>query len=45
MDRREARRLVPHFVASFFVEAFTHLGGVIHEREKGRYEIRRGLTS
>ena len=41
MDRAEARRLVPHFVASFFVEAFTHLGGVIREREKGRFEIRR----
>src|SRR3990172_4122353 len=41
MDRAEARRLVPHFVASFFVEGFTHLGGVVREREKGRYEVRR----
>jgi superfamily II DNA or RNA helicase len=41
MDRAEAKRLVPHFIASFFVEGFTRLGGVIREREKGRYEIRR----
>src|SRR5687767_7184972 len=40
MDRAEARRLVPYFVASFFVEGFTHLGGVIRQREKGRFEIR-----
>jgi len=41
MDRAEARRLVPHFIASFFVEGFTRLGGTIREREKGRYEVRR----
>ena len=41
MERAEARRLVPHFISSFFVEAFTHLGGVARQREKGRYEIRR----
>src|SRR5262249_43322376 len=41
MDRAEARRLVPHFIASFFVEGFTHLGGNIRQRETGRYEILR----
>jgi len=41
MERAEARRLVPHFIASFFVEGFRRLGGTIREREKGRYEIRR----
>lgn len=27
MERAEARRLQPHFIASFFLEAFRHLGG------------------
>lgn len=40
MERAEARKLVPHFIESFFVEAFTHLGGSISKREPGRYEIR-----
>jgi ERCC4-related helicase len=40
MERANARKLQPHFIASFFIEAFTHLGGRITEREKGRYEIR-----
>jgi hypothetical protein len=40
MERAEARRLQPHFVRSFFLEAFKHLGGTIHRREPGRYEIR-----
>ncbi len=39
MERAEARKLQPHFIASFFIEAFTLLGGVIHEREAKRYEI------
>lgn len=39
MERMEARRLQPHFVESFFTEAFTRLGGRIRLREKGRYEI------
>ena len=39
MERAEARRLQPHFVRSFFLEAFKHLGGTIHKREPGRYEI------
>lgn len=33
MERAEARRLQPHFIASFFVEAFRKLGGTIRERE------------
>jgi superfamily II DNA or RNA helicase len=39
MERAEARRLQPHFIASFFLEAFRLLGGSIRERESGRYEI------
>ena len=38
MERAEARRLQPHFVASFFNEAFKRLGGTIREREPRRYE-------
>jgi superfamily II DNA or RNA helicase len=40
MERADARRLQPHFIASFFIEAFKILGGTIHEREPKRYEIR-----
>ncbi len=40
MERSEARRLQPHFIASFFIEAFKLLGGTIHERETRRYEIK-----
>ncbi len=39
MERAEARRLQPHFIAGFFLEAFRLLGGAIHEREAKRYEI------
>jgi superfamily II DNA/RNA helicase len=39
MERAEARRLQPHFIASFFLEAFKLLGGSIKERENKRYEI------
>ena len=39
MERMEARKLQPHFIESFFVEAFTKCGGRIVAREKGRYEI------
>ena len=39
MERSEARRLQPHFVESFFLEAFRLLGGTIREREARRYEI------
>jgi SNF2 family DNA or RNA helicase len=30
MERADARRLQPHFIASFFLEAFRLLGGTIH---------------
>lgn len=39
MERAEARRLQPHFIESFFLEAFRLLGGTIHRREPKRYEI------
>ncbi len=39
MERAEARRLQPHFIADFFLEAFRRLGGSVRERESGRYEI------
>ena len=41
MERAEARRLQPHYIRSFFTEAFAAAGGVMHRRERGRYEIRR----
>ncbi len=41
MERAEALRLQPHFIASFFTDAFQRLGGSIRERESQRYEIRR----
>src|SRR5205814_98785 len=39
MERAEARRLQPHFIASFFMEAFRLLGGSLREREPQCYEI------
>src|SRR5205823_9644605 len=39
MERAEARKLQPHFVRAFFLEAFALLGGAIREREPGRFEI------
>ena len=39
MERAEARRLQPHFIAAFFLEAFKLLGGTVREREPDRYEI------
>ena len=39
MERFAARRLQPHFIRSFFIEAFKQLGGTIREREPKRYEI------
>jgi SNF2 family DNA or RNA helicase len=39
MERAQARRLQPHFIGSFFLAAFAHLGGTIRERESKRYEI------
>lgn len=39
IERAETRRLQPHFIASFFLAAFAHLGGAVHERERERYEV------
>jgi SNF2 family DNA or RNA helicase len=39
MERAAARRLQPHFIASFFLEALKRLGGKYYEREPHRYEI------
>ncbi|GAP99080.1 helicase-related protein [Leptolyngbya sp. NIES-2104] len=39
MERAEARKLQPHFIASFFLEAFKQLGGTVKQRESKRYEI------
>jgi superfamily II DNA or RNA helicase len=41
MEEAEARKLQPHFIRSFFLEAFRLLGGQIVRREPGRYEITR----
>ncbi len=40
MERAQARRLQPHFIASFFQAAFKKLDGTLQKREEGRYEIR-----
>jgi superfamily II DNA or RNA helicase len=40
MERAEARRLQPFYIASFFRQAFEHLGGRMVERESNRWEIR-----
>ncbi len=39
MERYAARRLQPHYIRSFFVQAFESLGGTMREREPGRYRI------
>lgn len=39
MERAEARRLQPHYIESFFLEAFRRLGGTAREREARRYEL------
>lgn len=39
MERADARRLQPHYVESFFLEAFKRLGGTAKQRESRRYEI------
>ncbi len=39
MEKAEARRLQPYFVRSFFTEAFEQLGGSMHPREAGRFEV------
>lgn len=39
MERAKARKLQPHFIKAFFVEAFQELGGALHQRESGRFAI------
>ena len=39
MERAEAQRLQPHYVESFFLEAFQRLGGTVRQRETRRFEI------
>ncbi|WP_354253523.1 helicase-related protein [Arthrobacter sp. UYEF21] len=39
LEQTQARRLQPHFIESFFLEAFNRLGGRISIRESGRYEV------
>lgn len=39
MERAEARRLQPHYIESFFLEAFQRLGGTARQRETRRYEV------
>lgn len=39
MERADARRLQPHYIESFFQEAFKRLGGTVKQRESRRYEI------
>ncbi|WP_337287953.1 helicase-related protein [Candidatus Methylomirabilis sp.] len=39
MERAEARRLQPHYIESFFLEAFRRLGGSVKQRETRRYEV------
>ena len=41
MERADARRLQPHYIESFFLEAFQNLGGVARQREARRYEVTR----
>jgi SNF2 family DNA or RNA helicase len=40
MERAEARRLQPHYIGSFFQEAFSRLGGTMKEREPHRFEVK-----
>lgn len=39
MELAAARRLQPHFIRSFFMDAFRHIGGTITKREPGRFEV------
>lgn len=45
MERAEARRLQPHYISAFFLEAFKILGGTVRERETKRFEITHVPTS
>ncbi|NKC12890.1 MAG: DUF3883 domain-containing protein [Gammaproteobacteria bacterium] len=39
LERAEAWRLQPHFIESFFLEAFRTLGGTARQRERRRYQV------
>ncbi len=39
LEEAQARKLQPHYMRSFFLEAFRMLGGRISEREPGRHQI------
>jgi hypothetical protein len=39
MERHAARRLQPHYIKAFFMQAFELLGGSLREREPGLYRI------
>ena len=39
MERAEARRLQPHYIESFFLEAFKRLGGSVKQREPRRFAV------
>ena len=41
MERAEARRLQPHYIEAFFLEAFQDLGGTTRQREHRRHEVTR----
>ncbi len=41
MERADARRLQPHFIESFFLEALKRLGGTARQREPRRYRVSR----
>jgi superfamily II DNA or RNA helicase len=41
MEEAEARRLQPHYIRAFWLEAFTHVGGRAEPAESGRYEVTR----
>ena len=39
MERADARRLQPHYIESFFLEAFKRLGGTAKQMEPRRFEV------
>jgi len=39
MERADARRLQPHYIESFFLEAFRGLGGTLVQREPRRFQV------
>ena len=39
MERADVRRLQPHYIEAFFLEAFKRMGGSVAERESRRYQV------